>query len=80
MDFFVKTSGQIHRFPTINWILCMMCIWMLIFIGCYDSAAAATIKRNASPEYNLENNENSSDKLNVNYDEYPVRYAIKILL
>lgn len=34
---------------------------------------AAVIKRNASPDFNLESAENSADKLNVNYDEYPVR-------
>lgn len=49
-----------------------MCIWMLIFISCNESATT-TLKRSASPEYNLENTESSSDKLNVNYDEYPVR-------
>lgn len=70
MDFFGKING-IHKFPTINWILCM-CIWMLIFISCNESATT-TLKRSASPEYNLENTESSSDKLNVNYDEYPVR-------
>lgn len=71
MDFFKKATA-LHKIPTINWILCMMCVWMVIFIGCSESAAIATSKRNASPEYNLENNENSADKLNVNYDEYPV--------
>lgn len=79
MDFFVRNNG-IHKFPTINWMLCMMCIWLLVLIGCNESATVATIKRNASPEYNLENNENSADKLNVNYDEYPVRMILVALI
>lgn len=73
MDFLVKTTA-IHKFPTINWIFCMICVWMLIFISRSESSPTATSKRNASPEYNLENNENTSDKLNVNYDEYPVSW------
>lgn len=73
MDFLWKING-ILKFPTINWILCV-CMWLSIFIGCNESATTTTaaLKRSASPEYNLENNENSVDKLNVNYDEYPVR-------
>lgn len=67
MDSVWKYIG-ISKFPTMNWILCVS-IWMLILIGCNESA---TLKRSASPNMNLDNSESSLDKMNVNYDEYPV--------
>lgn len=30
------------------------------------------LKRNAAPDYNLENADSGMDKIHVNYDEYPV--------
>lgn len=43
---------------------------MIVFINCNESVA---LKRSASPDFNSENSESSLDRLNVNYDEYPVR-------
>lgn len=46
---------------------------MLLMLVC-EINGAVTFNRNASPDANLENAENSVDKPNVNYDEYPVRW------
>lgn len=64
----VKKLIQVPKFPSINWMLCV-CIWMIVFISCNE---CVTLKRSASPDFNAENSESSLDKLNVNYDEYPV--------
>lgn len=68
MESFRKCIGFL-KFPTTNWILCVS-IWMIVFINCNESV---TLKRSASPDFNSENSESSLDKLNINYDEYPVR-------
>lgn len=51
-----------------NWILCLCFIWLLIFV---KSNECASIKRSASPQYNDDNSESSSEH-RVSYDEYPV--------
>lgn len=64
----VKKYIRVPKCPSINWILCVS-IWMVVFISCNESV---TLKRSASPDFNAENSESGLDKLNVNYDEYPV--------
>lgn len=58
----------VPKLPTTNWILCVSIL--IVFISCNE---CSTLKRSASPDFNSENSESSLDKLNVNYDEYPVR-------
>lgn len=64
----VKKYIGVPKCPRINWILCAT-IWMIVLISSNESV---TLKRSASPDFNTENSESSLDKLNVNYDEYPV--------
>lgn len=64
----VRKCIGVSRFPSTNWILCAS-IWMIVLISCNESV---TLKRSASPDFNADNSESSLDKLNVNYDEYPV--------
>lgn len=63
---------NVPKFQSTNWIICV-CIWMLVFINCNESAS---LKRSASPDFNSENSESSLDKLNVSYDEYPVGLGV----
>lgn len=69
MDIFQTCMTGVARCTTTNWILCLS-IWMFVFINCNEGAS---LKRTASPEFNKENAESSLDKLNMSYDEYPVR-------
>lgn len=46
------------------------CLVVLAVIG--EINGAVVVKRDALPELNLDSAENSGDKSNVNYDEYPV--------
>lgn len=68
MDSLRKCIIDVVKFTSTNWILCV-CIWMVVFISCSESAA---LKRSASPDFNSENAESGMDKINVSYDEYPV--------
>lgn len=68
----IGTYMGVGKFSSTNWILCAS-IWMIVLISCNESAS---LKRNASPDFNSENSESSLDKINVNYDEYPVSEKI----
>lgn len=46
------------------------CFVVLAVIG--EINGAVVVKRDALPDLNLDIGENSGDKSNVNYDEYPV--------
>lgn len=46
------------------------CLVVLAMIG--EINGVAVLKRDALPELNVDSVENSGDKSNVNYDEYPV--------
>lgn len=72
----VRNYIGVAKFPSTNWILCVS-IWMMVFINCNESA---TLKRSASPDFNSDNSESSLDRLNVNYDEYPVSIDVIIKL
>lgn len=52
-----------------NSVICAISIVLIVFAKCNECLA---LKRSAAADYNLENTESGSDRLNVNFDEYPV--------
>lgn len=52
-----------------NAVLCAIFTILAVCVKCNDCLA---LKRSAAPDYNLENADTGSDKIHVNYDEYPV--------
>lgn len=52
-----------------NGIFIICILWMSVFV---EHDECLSLKRSASPESNSENIESSLDKMNLNYDEYPV--------
>lgn len=65
MKNYMELTENVHKI----WILAVLIVWFAVCVSCHEKISS---KRSAAPDYNNENSENSLDKLNVNYDEYPV--------
>ena len=50
----------------------VFCVLFVVMVTLVQQNQAFSIKRSTSPENNLDNAETELDKLNINYDEYPV--------
>lgn len=66
----------ISRSKMTNGILsvCLVCLLVLV-----KDNECLSLKRSASPDFNTDNSETSLDKMNLNYDEYPVSFYDKKL-
>lgn len=76
--FKVETGKMVRYVNDMLWML-LLVLFLLSFRLHLGSAKAFAVKKSASSDDNMmDHAESSLDRLNINYDEYPVRIYIYI--